>query len=236
MEQGDNESRARRSRGQYRKYDSYVRDLIALSGKWDLFPELEIPRNTAESWIERGYQGCDEKLNTFADHYLSLSKQVAGLEHEKFLLEARVKLLGESKEAFGVEINSKKIKSPEVRKKLLAAIDQAIQERVPLSVCLSTLGLTRSRYKRWRREIKKCTSNPTHSCIRLSLAQLTPKEIRTMRYYVTAKKFSHFPIKSLYLLAKKNEKLFCAYSTWLKYVHLMGWLRPKRKKKPKKTM
>ena len=233
MGQENDEFRGRRRRGQYREYEPHVRELIALSGKWNLFPDLGSPRNTAESWIEKGYQGLDDKLNSFANHYLSLNEQVERLQREAFLLTARVKLMAEMQKALGAELNTKKIRSPEIRSKLLAVIEQAIQEKVPRSVCLSTLGLTRSRYKRWRRQAKRCPSNPTHACFRLSISQLTPKEIRTMRYYVTSKKFNHFPVKSLFLLARKNRKLLCAYSTWLKYVHAMGWLRPKRRKKPK---
>jgi putative transposase len=233
MEPGDDEDLPIGGRGEYREYEAHVRDLIALSGRWDLFPELEIPRSTAESWIKKGYQGFDEKLSSFGDHYLGLSEQIRDLKQTISALNAQVNLMTEARKAFGIEVDTKKIRSPEIRTRLLSVISNAIQENVPLSLCLSTLGLTRSRYKRWRRQGTKCTSSPTHSCVKVNPGSLTPREIRVMGSYYNSERYSHFPIKSLFLLAKRQGKLFCAYSSWLKYIHLLKWDRPGRKKKRK---
>ena len=144
----------RRRRGQYREHDAWVKDLVALSGKWDLFPDLEIPRTTAESWIDKGYQGYDEKLGAFAEHFLDRDRELANLKESVELLRAQLRLMTEAQDAFGFALHTKKIRSPESRNKILLIIEKAIEEKVPRSVCLSTLGMTRSRYKRWRREQK----------------------------------------------------------------------------------
>ena len=233
MTNGDEGNQDSGKRGQYKEHDPWVKDLIALSGKWNLFPELEIPRSTAKSWIEGGYKGFDPKLETFAEHYVKLDHEVDELKRSSFLLNARVKLMTQIQSALGTELNTKKIRSKPIRAKILSMIEQAIQEGIPRSVCLSTSGLTSSRYKRWRREEKKCKATPTRYCVQLNINGLTPKEIKTMRSYVTSKKLSHFTIKGLHFLAKREGKLHCCYSTWNKYVALTGWRRPNRKKKKK---
>lgn len=205
--------------------------MVALSGKWNLFPDSEIPRTTAQSWIKKGYQGLDAKLQSFAEHYLDMDRQLAQLKNNEFLFNARIKLITEAQGAFGVEMNTKKIHSKKIRAKILSLIEQAIRDKVPRAVCLSTLGLSLSRYKRWRREDKRCLATPTRTCMKLSASALTPKEIYTMRYYVTSKNFAHFPIKSLCYFAKRQKKLSCAYSTWLKYVNALNWRRPNQKPK-----
>ena len=42
-------------KAKYGSYSPWIKAAIALSGKVDLFPNLNIPRMTAEYWIKKGF-------------------------------------------------------------------------------------------------------------------------------------------------------------------------------------
>jgi transposase InsO family protein len=101
------------------------------------------------------------------------------------------------------------------------------------SICLATLDLSLSRFKRWKRERKGCAVSDLKNCPKYSPNQLTFQEIQLMGDFVTSEKYSHFPIRSLQLYTQRKGLLFCTYSSWTKYISLYGWLRPRKKKRKK---
>jgi transposase InsO family protein len=114
-----------------------------------------------------------------------------------------------------------------VKSKILAAIEGAMKT-ASREQCLEEIGLSLSRYKRWRRERRLCGFTGLKSCPRWIANQLTMNEVQVMRNLVTSKEFSHFPIRSLHYYAKREGILFCSYSTWQKYIHQFDWQRPRK--------
>jgi len=68
-----------------RTYDHRIRYAICASGEPNLFPELEVPRSTALSWIRRGCPDVVE-LDTAADGIAHLHERVAKLERRVAVL------------------------------------------------------------------------------------------------------------------------------------------------------
>ncbi|RYZ93600.1 MAG: DDE domain-containing protein [Proteobacteria bacterium] len=215
----------------YRRYDSDIKNAVAASRNPNLFPDLRLPRTTALYWIrtarktpERSWADPEVLYEkTQSDGYGALAEA----KRASALLTLFKSVVGE----FDLEIKWSQVSSREKRRNILTAIQQA-RLSVTRNDCLSTLDLSLSRYKRWQREAKGCGLELPASCPRRSLRQLTQAEVRTMRRLVTSKEHAHFPIRSLHLLAKRENKLSCSYSTWLKYIDLYKWER--HRLKPKK--
>ena len=47
-----------------RSYDHRIREQVAVAGNADLFPDMDIPRSTARSWVRRGFR----KVVSLADN------------------------------------------------------------------------------------------------------------------------------------------------------------------------
>ena len=221
-----------RRNSKYASHDPIIKALISKTGKVDLFPNLKIPRTTALYWIEQGYEISDPLLDSLAT-VISESND-RELESIKLLNESKSveKLLKEVFETFGHKLAYKQIESKEIREKILTSVKTALSN-ARLSQCLKAIDLSLSRYKRWKREKRGCGLEVVKFCPRYSQNQLTFNEIELMRDFVTSKKYSHFPVRSLHFYAKREGILFCTYSTWTKYIDQYGWLRPRKKRRKK---
>ncbi|MCB0408092.1 MAG: DDE-type integrase/transposase/recombinase [Bdellovibrionales bacterium] len=218
----------------YKKYDPAIKAAIAMTGRIDLFPHLEIPRMTAKHWVQHGGDAIDDPITESMIEALN-DLRIESLEVQKRLAEkdAIIRLLMETYQTLGFEIRWKHIDEPQKKIKILDAIETAMKT-ARRNACLSALGLSLSRYKRWRRERRGCSIENVKSCPRGNANQLTPKEILTMRELVTSKKFSHYPIRSLHFYAKREGLLVCSYSTWRKYIDHFKWKRPRKKHRKRK--
>jgi len=214
----------------YASYDPWIKAAIASTGRVDLFPDLKIPRMTALHWIKQGFTIDDPMFDSMIA--VITESQDAQEKVKRDLLESKAtaKLLKEVVEAMGFRLSWKHIDSVEMRDKILGAITMAMTE-ARRDVCLETLDLSLSRYKRWRREKRGCGLPQIKVCPKGSrLNQLTFQEIQLMGELVTSKEYAHFPIRSLHYYAKRKGILFCTYSTWRKYIDQYGWLRPRKKR------
>src|SRR5664279_3766576 len=70
-----------------RSYDHRIKAQVAATGDPNLFPELEIPRSTAMSWIRRGV-GEIVALEPEIDSEKQLLDRTARLEHRVSMLTA----------------------------------------------------------------------------------------------------------------------------------------------------
>jgi len=211
----------------YKKYDLAVKTAISETGRPDLFPEMAIPRMTALYWIKQGFESRDPVLG-------GLTRAMNDLQRERDENFAQVReqralmwLLHEVFQILGFKIRWKHIDSGEAKAKLLKTIELAM-EAAGRDRCLEEIGLSLSRYKRWRRERRICGFTGQTPCPKWVANQLTQDEVKKMREFVTSKEFAHFPIRSLHYYAKREGSLFCSYSTWRKYIDQYNWKRPRR--------
>lgn len=218
----------------YKKYDPAIKAAIAMTGRADLFPNLHIPRMTALHWVKHGCNDVEDPiLESMIEAINDVKKE--GVDANRILAEKEsiISLLLETYKILGFQIRWKHIDSSERKMKILNAVEAAMKT-ASREECLATLGLSLSRYKRWRRERRGCGVSGVKSCPRGSANQLTQKEIQTMRNLVTSKNFSHFPIRSLHFYAKRESILACSYSTWRKYIDHFKWKRPRKQFRERK--
>lgn len=218
----------------YASYDPRIKALISRTGRADLFPHLKIPRTTALYWIRQGFDIDDPVLGSLAQTITEMADKIS--ETETLLRESRasLQLLKQVHKIMGHQLGFKHIDSKEIRDKVLRAIRVAMAS-ARRSICLRTLDMSLSRFKRWKREKRGCAVSDAKTCPKFSPNQLTFREIQLMGEFVTSEKYAHFPIRSLQLYAQRMGLLFCTYSTWTKYISLYGWLRPRKKKRKKCT-
>jgi len=218
----------------YKKYDPAIKAAIAMTGRIDLFPHLNIPRMTALHWVEHGCDDVgDPTLESIIGAINELKNESTESAQSLAEKESIISLLLETYKILGFQIHWKHIDSTEKKLKILNAAEKAMNAATR-EACLSTLGLSLSRYKRWRRERRGCGVTGVRSCPRGSVNQLTSKEIQTMRRLVTSNDFSHFPIRLLHYYAKRENLLMCSYSTWRKYIDHYKWKRPRKQMRERK--
>jgi putative transposase len=140
---------------------------------------------------------------------------------------ALVRLLKDVFEVLEVGLEWKHIESAKTRARIIGAVSRAMQHSSRNS-CLEAIGISLSRYKRWRRDSRGCGIPNTRSCPKGNINQLTSQELKTMKNLVTSLEFAHFPIRSLHFHAKRESLLFCSYSTWRKYITEFNWKRPRK--------
>ena len=217
----------------YKNYDAAIKAAISVTGKTDLFPELNIPRTTASYWIKRRFKIADPdlvRLTDATDHFKSECEVLRRSLREK---DALIKLLQFVVKTLGFKLQWTKVEPAEVRSRILDAVSWAM-ETTSREQCLSMLGLSLTRYKRWRRERRICGFTGQAPCPRGKVNQLTFNEVQTMKNLVTSKEFAHFPIRSLHYYALREGLLFCSYSTWRKYIDQFGWKRIRKESIEKK--
>jgi len=216
----------------YRSYSDVVKDEIAKTKNVYLFPDLKIPRTTAQYWVkkQRSFRSAD--VIEIESVYKKKSEFLAEeLEKEK----AMRRLLETVRKVFPYDFQFKQLKNKQYRAQIISAI-QECSKLHKLSHCLNSIGLTKSTYRRWASEITLC--NKVRSpCERRKAMQLTSDEIMKMQRFVTSKKYAHISISSLHFLGQRTGELFCSIDTWYKYIRSFEWKRPwaKFKKEFKRT-
>ena len=218
------------SRPFYRKYPEAVRTEISRTGNIYLFPNMRIPRTTAQYWVKnkRSTPEPEDLDSIYREECESLKRE---LEKEKAL-----RRLAECvRNVFPFDFQKTHVKSKITRTQIVKVI-QECQKLNKLSICLSSIGLTKSTYQRWASEVSFCASTKS-TCQRRKPSQLTEVEIGVMKRFVTSKKYAHVSVSSLHLLAQRTGVLFCSLDTWYKYIRYFSWKRPaKIERKPiKKT-
>lgn len=210
----------------YRHYSDVVKSEIARTKNIYLFPDLKIPRTTAQYWVKTQGSAKANNIVEFESAYKRKSEFLASeLAKEKAM---RV-LLETVRKVFPFDFRLKQLKSKIARAQIVAGI-QECNKHHKLTHCLDAIGLTKGTYRRWASEVSLC-SRIKSPCERRKASQLTEIEVATMRRFVTSKKYAHISVSSLHLLAQRTGELFCSVDTWYKYIRSFEWRRPWKKKK-----
>jgi hypothetical protein len=132
------------------KYDLWIRAAIARTQNPDLFPDLRIPRTTANYWIKQGCSVDDPAVEALTevinDSRLALDQNRQALVEK----DALVSLVKEIFRTFGFSLRWKHVDSSDTKYKILSAIESAMTQASRES-CLNAIELSLSRYKRWPR-------------------------------------------------------------------------------------
>ncbi len=216
----------------YRRYPLAVKGEINRTGNIYLFPNLKIPRTTAQYWISR-------KSNHDKENILELEsaqKSRANYLELELKKERALRILLEKvRRIFPYDFNERNVKSKSSRAQIICAIKDC-HKLHSINFCLAIIGLTKSRYQRWSSEISFC-KKAQKPCGKRAPSQLTHREVQLMKSFITSKKFAYMSISSLHLFAQRTSTLFCSIDTWYKYTKFFDWKRPWKveKKKVRKT-
>ncbi len=210
----------------YNSYSDEVRYMITKTGDPCLFPDLNIPKSTANYWIQKG---LTEERN-ISPEYISLFKRIELLEKNLKKEKELRHLLEKVKKIAPLNKETEKVIDPHKRKQIMSAIKDTLKH-ASIVECLKIIGLSKATYYRWTSEFSP-KLNQYGYVLRKNANQLTNEEIFKLRYFLTSKKFLHFPIHSLHYYALRTQELICSLQTWYRYTKLLGitrWNRIKNK-------
>jgi hypothetical protein len=126
----------------------------------------------------------------------------------------------------GFRLDSQRVPDGQTKRSILSAIASA-QKAIPLAVALRVLRLPPARFH---------ILDDRSSCPRTTPAQLTAAEIATIGGMVQDASFRHMSLRALALHAQRMGRVFAAVSTWARLVRERGWLRPRRRLYPAKSL
>lgn len=141
-----------------RSYDYRIKAHVIATGNPNLFPELQIPRSTASSWIHRGLSDVvvlDDNIRTDA----LPRERVARLEGRVSMLSAVLRLVLVLLRLSGFRLGLDRVPKSEEKRRILAAIGRA-RKVMPLASALRVLGLSATRYRDWTRRLSATTAPP----------------------------------------------------------------------------
>ncbi len=206
----------------YRSYPEVVKGEVARSRNIHLFPDLKIPRTTAQYWVKEQHHRKD--FATVVEIDSVYKKKAEFLQRELEKEKAMRVLLETVRKVFPHDFSQKNVKSKVLRSQIISAVKVCLNFH-KLTHCLSAIGLSKSSYQRWASEISFCAKTKS-LCERRAASQLTSTEVATMKKFVTSKKHAHISVASLHLLAQRSGELFCSIDTWYKYIRCFAWPRP----------
>jgi hypothetical protein len=212
-------------------YDHRIREQVVRTGNPDLFPELEIPRKTALSWIRRGMREVvtlDDQGWEPAHHV-----RIAKLERRVAMLSAILRLVLALLRISGFELEQTRVPDAADKRRLLAAIERACRA-MPLSAALRVLGLSSSRYHAWVNANDACTLHDRPSCPRSKVQRLTFEEVQAIGDMVQSTQHRHMSVRGLALHAQRIGRVFAHPATWSKLIRERGWRRPRLRLYPAK--
>jgi transposase InsO family protein len=203
-----------------RAYDHRIKEQIIRAGDPELFPELEIPRSTAVSWIRRGV-GEIVSLVQADGGEPALQERIAKLEGRVAILTAVLRLVLALLRVSGFSLE-------------LSRVPDAAGKSRLLSAALRVLRLSSARYHGWVRAEEVCTLDDRPSCPRSKPQRLTYGEVEAIGGMVQSTEHRHMSIRGLALHAQRIGKVFAHPATWGKLIRERGWGRPRLRLYPAK--
>jgi len=148
-------------------YDHRLRDLVRTTGATgltcpDILAELGVPRSTALGWLRRDYQPVVTADVLDMDH-IRLQAEVLRLRQRNCTLAAVVRLLLALVRALRGRLDRRRLPQGPAKARLLRAVART-EEVLSLRGALRVLGLSTSRYHRWRQAEHSCGLDDQPSC------------------------------------------------------------------------
>lgn len=178
-----------------RSYDHRIKAQIAAAGDPNLFPELEIPRSTAMSWIRRGVSEV-VALEHGPKTETPLLERIARLEHRVSMLTAVLRLVLALLHLSGFKLDYDRVPDAEGKRRLLGAVERA-RRIMPLTAALRVLGLSAGRYHDWVGREEDCSLDDHRSCPRSKPQTLTYQQVEAIGDMVQSKEYRHMTIRGL---------------------------------------
>ncbi len=205
--------------------DHRLRDLVRTTGDPDILAEFGVPRSTALGWLRRDYQPVVTADVLDMDH-MRLQAEVLRLRQRNRTLAAVVRLLLALVRGLSGRLDRRRLPEGPAKARLLRAV-KPTQEVFSLRSALHVLGLSASRYHRWRQAEHTCGLDDQSRCPGLTSTRLTAAEILAMKAMVESPEYRHVLTDRLAVLAQRLGKVFAAHATWYKLARSRVSHRPR---------
>ena len=219
-------------RSDYRRYDHRLKNLVAASDDIKKFEAYGISLGTLREWKKKGVR----EFFTIPELELSASDLISEnltLKAKLAQVTAKQELVLNTIRIFGFQIQYKRLPSSGAKEKILTTIKTA-SDSIPLSECLSAIGLSAARYHNWLKRGVNCLLEDRPSCPRVSPTGLIRSELRKIQDLYTSKDFSHYSMHALSWLGKKTGEVMASPSTWSRVVRELGLKRNRIRIYPRK--
>jgi len=200
------------------------------TGSPDLFPELEIPRGTALTWMRRGMPDV-VWLDTPDGDNVRLRQRIAGLERRVAVLTALLRLVLTVLRISGVHLGRITVRAH--RQALLYALGHATKV-MSMRAALRVLGVSSSCVAEWKRAQTPCELALQATCPMPHHQRLSTKERLSIKDMVLSSAYRHMSIRTLALHARRVGAVFAHPSTWGKLIREHGWRRSRLRVYPAK--
>ncbi|WP_418639273.1 DDE-type integrase/transposase/recombinase [Winogradskyella sp.] len=110
------------------------------------------------------------------------------------------------------------------KKELIVNTIEQVKGNIPIQKALKVFNISRSTYENYKTIIiHQCDVSYFKWCTKRFPNQLLPKEVETIKHYMTHKDYKHWSKSSIYLRAIRNNAIHCGLSTFYKYCRLLGY-------------
>ena len=216
----------------HRAYDHRLKLAIIESQNPNLFPQLQIPRNTAMEWIRHGIRDVVTIPEASYDsEHLLVNYQ--NLKNELEQVKVKFELSWTTFRMFGYQIQYKRIDSIEHKRQLVDTIKK-FKQVISLEICLTVIGLSSARFHQWVKSLVSCNLNEIKVCARASQMKLTPAESNRVNSLLSDPNFFHFSISSLAIYAKRQNIVHASSATWRRLAKLWRIRRERKRIYPAK--
>lgn len=126
-----------------------------------------------------------------------------------------------------------KIKNLELRRRIVETVER-VADVVPLGKVLRIIGMTATRFGRWKRKAAVCVAVPRSLCRKVYPKQLTAKEVLAIKRGFADPRLTHWPAVSIAWSLVKDGKVVANLRTIMRYAKLLGLTNRPRMKKCRK--
>lgn len=214
-------------------WDTSVKHLVRHNLLHDILTRDQISKIPSSN-ISRWKHESDDKyifseINQVIKQEIELIKRINQSSKIKRINKAYFKLA----DAFHyITHETKGIKSLfRANKEVVVNIIDSIRDVIPIENALKIFNISRSTFENYKAiVIHRCNASYFNWCVKRFSNQLLPKEVQTIKSYMTNDNYCHWSKSSIYLKAVRDKKLNCALTTFYKYCRLLGF-----KNRPRKT-
>jgi len=208
-------------------YHTYVK-LLYVHGKLEPYAEKLIPSSTRHSWkgydFSKVYGANDEQ---YFNEKLRVSLDVTTRQNLYELNRVIIHMIG----VWNVLVSTVKNKKEVLKRcsnKMVEMIE-SLPKTWKANRLLYRIGISTQQYNYWKRSLKKCGSSLSSLCRIRHPQQLTQNEVRTIKSYMVANAFRHWPARSVFYKMLNDGKVYCSLATFYNYLRWLGLSHPKRK-------
>ena len=224
LSSGDNRCMKPEKKRHQQRYDHRLRELVRQSGDPAIVASLGVPRSTAIGWLKEDNQPIitDRILEMES---CQLQAEILTLRARLQKLHAIIRLLLVLIRVLGIRLDQARLPEGAAKARILRAIDRA-RDSLSLKGALKVIGLSPSRYHKWRQIEQHCGLDDQISCPRSTPSRLTAEEIMSIKEMAESPDYRHVPTGRLTGPARAAHRQGLRLVDHLVQTHSRAWLAP----------